>query len=37
LLRPFQNLPFVDDWVYAWPVEHLLKSGELKILDIPVR
>src|SRR5204863_231247 len=18
LLRPFQNVPFVDDWVYAW-------------------
>jgi len=34
LLRPFQNLPFVDDWVYAWSVERLLNSGELKILDI---
>src|ERR1051326_7518826 len=33
LLRPFQNTPFVDDWAYAWPVEHLLKTGELKILD----
>jgi hypothetical protein len=33
LLRPFQNTPFVDDWVYAWPVEHLLKMQELKILD----
>ncbi len=33
LLRPFQNTPFVDDWVYAWPVEHLLKTYELKILE----
>src|SRR5689334_17860805 len=33
LLRPFQNTPFVDDWAYAWPVEHLLQTGELKVLD----
>ena len=32
-LRPLQNLPFVDDWSYAWSVEHLLKDGELSILD----
>ncbi len=34
LLRPFQNTPFVDDWVYGWSVEHLLRTGQLKILDV---
>ena len=29
LLRPFPNTPFIDDWVYSWPVEHLLETGEL--------
>ena len=33
LVRPFANLPFHDDWTYAWSVEHLLKTGELQILD----
>jgi hypothetical protein len=33
LIRPFANLPFHDDWTYAWSVEHLLKTGELQILD----
>jgi hypothetical protein len=33
LLRPFQNTPYVDDWTYAWSVEHLLQTGELRILD----
>ena len=33
LLRPFQNTPFIDDWVYAWPVERLLRGGELRMLD----
>lgn len=32
-LRPLQNAPFIDDWAYAWSVEHLLRTGELKILD----
>ena len=32
-LRPLQNTPFIDDWTYAWSVEHLLRTGELKILD----
>ena len=31
--RPLQNTPFIDDWVYAWAVEHLLETGELRILD----
>ena len=34
LVRPFQNTPFVDDWVYAWSVEHLLHTGRLAILDL---
>ena len=34
VLRPFQNTPFIDDWVYAWTVENLLKTGSLRILDI---
>ena len=33
VLRPFQNVPFIDDWTYAWPVEWLLKNGKLKILQ----
>src|SRR5690349_20315443 len=33
LLRPFQDTPFIDDWTYAWSVEHLLRTGQLKILD----
>jgi hypothetical protein len=33
VLWPFQDTPFVDDWVYAWSVEHLLKGGGLRILD----
>jgi hypothetical protein len=32
-LRPLQNAPFIDDWTYAWSVEHLLQTGELAILD----
>ena len=33
VLRPFQDTPFVDDWVYAWSVQHLLAGDGLKILD----
>ena len=32
-LRPLQNAPFIDDWAYAWSVEHLLQTGQLEILD----
>src|SRR5437763_1652153 len=28
LLRPFHDQPYSDDWCHAWPVEHLLKTGE---------
>src|SRR5262245_40676327 len=33
VVRPFQNTPFIDDWVYAWPVERLLERGDLRVLD----
>lgn len=33
LIRPFEDLPFYDDWTYAWSVAHLLKTGQLEILD----
>lgn len=33
VLRPFQDTPFVDDWVYAWSVQRLLDGGRLEILD----
>jgi Dolichyl-phosphate-mannose-protein mannosyltransferase len=33
LLRLFAAVPFHDDWTYAWSVEHLLKTGELQVLD----
>ena len=32
-LRPLQNAPFIDDWAYAWSVEHLLQTGALEMLD----
>ena len=28
LLRPFQDTPFIDDWVYSWSVQHLLETRE---------
>jgi hypothetical protein len=33
VLRPFQNVPFRDDWTYAWSVENLLNHHTLRILD----
>ena len=33
ILRPFQNIPFVDDWAYAWSVENLMGTGRLQVLD----
>jgi len=33
VLRPFQNTPFIDDWTYARSVVHLLRTGEIRILD----
>jgi hypothetical protein len=31
VLCPFQSTPFIDDWVYGWPVQHLLETGEPRI------
>lgn len=33
LVAPWQNVPVIDDWAYAWSVEHLLKTGRLVISD----
>lgn len=33
LLEPLQNVPMNDDWTYAWPVQNLLDTGTLRILD----
>ena len=33
ILRPFQDTPFVDDWVYAWPVEQLFLGRPIKVID----
>src|SRR5262245_2813091 len=32
-LHLFANVPFHDDWTYAWSVEHFLKTGKLEVLD----
>lgn len=34
LLRPFQNTPFLDDFLYGWSVEWFLKHHELRILEL---
>jgi hypothetical protein len=31
---PRANVPVIDDWVYAWSVEHLLQTGRLRVLEI---
>ena len=33
LVSPWRNVPVIDDWVYAWSVEHLIKTGQLRISD----
>src|SRR5579872_3369208 len=32
-LRPLQNTPFLDDWIYAWRVRWLLDHGQLRTLE----
>jgi hypothetical protein len=32
-VRPLTDVPVIDDWVYAWSVEHFLKTGELRVLE----
>jgi dolichyl-phosphate-mannose-protein mannosyltransferase len=34
LVRPRANVPVIDDWVYAWSVEHLVDTGQLRVLEI---
>jgi len=31
---PWRDVPVIDDWVYAWSVEHFLGTGQLRIPDI---
>src|SRR5262245_6237415 len=33
-LAPLRDVPIVDDWTYAWSVDHLLRTGELRIAEI---
>lgn len=33
LLRPFQDTPFIDDWVYGWSVQRLVDGHGLAVLD----
>ena len=28
-----RNTPVIDDWVYAWSVEHFLRTGTLRVLE----
>ena len=32
LVSPWRNVPIIDDWVYAWSVEHLVATGALSVL-----
>src|SRR5262245_49361104 len=34
IVRPLRDVPIVDDWTYAWSVDHLLRTGELRIAEI---
>ena len=33
-IHPLRDVPIIDDWTYAYSVEHLLKTGELRIAEI---
>jgi hypothetical protein len=33
LVGPRANVPVIDDWVYAWSVEHFLQTGRLRVLE----
>jgi hypothetical protein len=32
-VSPWRDVPVIDDWAYAWSVEHLLKTGQLLVSD----
>jgi Dolichyl-phosphate-mannose-protein mannosyltransferase len=34
LVAPLRNVPIVDDWTYAWSVDHLLRTGQLRVAEI---
>jgi hypothetical protein len=34
IVRPFSDVPFIDDWAYAWPVQHLLNTGEFLFPEV---
>jgi hypothetical protein len=27
------EIPIIDEWTYAWSVEHFLETGELRVLE----
>src|SRR3954471_6265359 len=33
-VHPLRDVPVIDDWTYAWSVEHLLRTGELRVAEI---
>ena len=33
LVGPRADVPVIDDWVYAWSVDHLLRTGQLQVLE----
>ncbi|MBI3492843.1 MAG: glycosyltransferase family 39 protein [Acidobacteria bacterium] len=33
LVSAARNVPVIDDWVYAWSVEHFLQTGRLRVLE----
>jgi 4-amino-4-deoxy-L-arabinose transferase-like glycosyltransferase len=33
LVSPLKNVGVIDDWTYAWSVEHFLRTGRIAILD----
>ena len=33
LVGPGGDVPVIDDWVYAWSVQHLLETGRLQVLE----
>lgn len=34
IVHPLRDVPVIDDWVYAWCVEHLLRTGQLRVLEL---
>lgn len=33
LVHSIDDIPLIDDWTYAWSVEHFLQTGELRMLE----